>query len=472
MSCHRGLNHFAISRRLASGSLAVSGLSLGPIMDFKGLAAGRADSVSKKPLGILMVFASGGQSQLETWDPKPEAPVEVRGAFKTIATATNGLRVCEHLPKLAGLSNKYCVFRSLSHDDLDHGTACYLTLTGRHHPLKSANPNPSPLDHPSLSSVFSKINPGPALPFSAMHINGPLLIPSTTGPGQDAGFLGKQFSPALLENPAGDISDSWGLTRLAGLPSTRIDGRRILLEELDSTRADLEAWSRQSAWPKLNRRAYNLLNSDIFRKALDINSESERAKERYGHGRTGRACLMARRMIEAGLPWVTVFLNHSIRGQDEHPETPDWFGWDTHNDIFESMKTVLLPRFDRAISALIEDMDIRGLLNHTLVVVLGEFGRAPLVAAEKRFAGTTPGRKHWAGAYSMIAFGAGIPGGRVVGETDRWGGSVQSKRASPADVAATMLQAAGIDPTGTFTDSAGRIVPLVEGKPIKSWWVD
>lgn len=210
MSCHRELNHLPISRRFALGSLSISGLSLGPMLDFKRLSAGRADSVPKKPFGILVVFASGGQSQLETWDPKPDAPVEVRGAFKTIATATNGLRICEHLPKLAGLSSKYCVFRSLSHDDLDHGTACYLTLTGRHHPLKSANPNPNPTDHPSLSSVYSKINPSPAVPFSAMHINGPLLIPATAGPGQDAGFLGKQFSPALLENPAGDISDSLG----------------------------------------------------------------------------------------------------------------------------------------------------------------------------------------------------------------------------------------------------------------------
>jgi hypothetical protein len=179
---------------------------------------------------------------------------------------------------------------------------------------------------------------------------------------------------------------------------------------------------------------------------------------------------MGRRLIEAGVPWVTVFLNHSIRGQDDYQDSPDWYGWDTHNDIFESMKNVLLPRFDLAVSALIEDMETRSLLQETLVVIVGEFGRAPLVATEKRFAGSSPGRKHWAGAYSMVALGAGIPGGRIIGETDKWGGSVQSHRGTPGDLAATLFNAMGIEQSATFSDPTGRVVPLAEGKPISSWW--
>ncbi len=207
-----------------------------------------------------------------------------------------------------------------------------------------------------------------------------------------------------------------------------------------------------------------------FRQALDLDNEKPGVLSKYGSGRTGRACLMGRRLIEAGVPWVTVFLNHSIRGQDQHTNSYDWFGWDTHNDIFDSLKTVLLPRFDTAISALIEDMDSRNLLKDTLVVILGEFGRAPLVATEKRFAGSSPGRKHWAAAYSMIAFGAGIPGGRIIGQTDKWGASVQSHRATPGDLAATLFDAMGLDPSGTFTDIGGRVISLTEGKPIRSWW--
>lgn len=458
-----------INRRDTLGALVASGLSLG------GLLGKNANSAAgyrqrRRAKSILMLFASGGQSQFETWDPKPHAPVEVRGAFGSIGTATQGLRICEHLPLLAALSKKYCVFRSMSHDDLDHGTACYLTLTGRHHLLKSANPNPSANDHPSLAAAFSKVFPSRDLPFSSVNINGPMLAPFTPGPGQDGGFLGKGFAPAVMTNPSLGVGESLGISRIDDLPAVRVDGRRVLSRELDSLRRELESNPQVQGWDHQSLQAYNLLRSPRFRKALDLNDETPELVARYGLGRTGRACLMGRRLVEAGVPWVTVFLNHSIRGQDEYQDSPDWFGWDTHNDIFESMKTILLPRFDAAVSTLIEDMESRNLLGQTLVVIVGEFGRAPLVATEKRFAGSSPGRKHWAGAYSMIALGAGIPGGRVIGETDKWGGSVQSHRATPGDLAATLFDALGIDPAGTFSDPTGRIVSLTEGRPVGAWW--
>jgi len=458
-----------LTRRDILGSLTISGLSLG------GVIGARADVATPTRLGksaksILVLFAGGGQSQFETWDPKPHAPIEIRGAFNSIQTKVPGLRFCEHLPRLANLADRFCVFRSLSHDDLDHGTACYLTLTGRNHLLKSANPPPSANDHPTLSAAYGYVRPLQGLPFSSINLNGPLLIPSTAGPGQDGGFLGKGPAPSSVGNPMQPLASAMGLENIVDLPAVRIDGRRILVRQLDGLRGAIETGINQGEWDHQTDRAYSLLKSSRLKKALDTSSELPSNVEHYGNNRTGRACLLGRRMIEAGVPWVTVFLNHSIRGQDDHPDTPEWYGWDTHNDIFQSLKDCLLPSFDRAFSALIEDMSNRGLLRDTLVVCLGEFGRAPVVALEKRFAGATPGRKHWASAYSMVALGAGVCGGSVIGETDRLGGSVQSHRAHPRDVAATLFDAIGVDPHGTFTDNQGRVIQITEGTPIRSWW--
>lgn len=321
-----------------------------------------------------------------------------------------------------------------------------------------------------LSAAFAYVKPARDLPFSSININGPLLIPSQPGPGQDGGFLGKGSAPSVIGDPTQPLASAWGLENRVGLSTVRIDGRRNLLCQINKLRETIEAGSVQEGWDYQTERAYSLLGSSRFKEAMELSHEPPTVLARYGEGRTGRACLLGRRMIEAGVPWVTVFLNHSIRGQDDHSESAEWYGWDTHNDIFQALKDHLLPRFDQAFSALIDDMSARGLLKDTLVVCLGEFGRAPTVALEKRFAGASPGRKHWAAAYSMVALGAGVRGGTVIGETDRWGGSVQSHRASPGDVAATLFDAVGIDPQGTFTDNQGRLIQLAEGTPIRSWW--
>jgi len=458
-----------LSRRDVLGTLMINGISMGGVIGARSEAI-YSKSSAPRAKSILVLFAGGGQSQFETWDPKPHAPVEIRGAFGSIQTRVPGVRFCEHLPRLANLADRFCVFRSMSHDDLDHGTACYLTLTGRHHTLKSANPLPSGNDHPSLSSVYGYVRPAKGLPFSSVNLNGPLLIPSMPGPGQDGGFLGKGPAPSCVGDPMKPLASAMGIENIVDLSAVRIDGRRVLVRKVDALRASIETGTNINEWDYQTEKAYSLLRSSSLKTALDISSELSSNIDRYGDNRTGRACLLGRRMIEAGVPWVTVFLNHSIRGQDDHPDSPEWYGWDTHNDIFQSLKHQLLPSFDKAFSALIEDMSNRGLLRDTLVVCLGEFGRAPLVALEKRFSGANPGRKHWASAYSMVALGAGVCGGSVIGETDRFGGSVQSNRATPADVAATMFDAIGVDPHGTFTDNQGRVIQLTEGTPIRSWW--
>jgi len=405
---------------------------------------------------VLVVFTSGGQSQLDTWDPKPNAPVEIRGAFRTIATAQPGLRVSEHMPLLAKQAHRYTVLRSLTHDDLDHGSACYLALTGQFHPRKSSNPPPRPTDFPALGAVLKRYRPIQHFPHTAVHVNGPLLAPKEVSPGQYGGFLGRAYEPAEL----GNVTEGDRLLESLDLPADvnvdRLRNRRDLLGKLDP----------QSAIDPLNQQAFELVNAPHVRAALDLDRESDRIRDRYGRHRSGQACLMARRLVEAGVPWITVFFNHGIRGQDDHPDTTDEYGWDTHNDIFEALQSHLLPRFDHSVSALLEDLHQRGLLDTTLVVIMGEFGRAPLVAVEKNFAGQgSPGRKHWAACYSVVLAGAGVEPG-VFGSSDRHAAYPQSEPTSPGDLAATMFHALGIPSDAHYTDANNRPYRASTGHPV------
>lgn len=416
---------------------------------------------------VLFLFAAGGPSHIDTLDMKPDAPREVRGAFDSIQTGIPGYRVCEHLPLFSRLADKFCIFRSMSHDDADHGTACFLTLTGRFHPQKSGNPPPRPEDPPTLSAVYSRVKPNSTpLPFSAAHVNGPLLTPIEPGPGQGIAQLPGWTRPADLGNPF-ECAKKFHLN--SPIPSVRVDGRRILLGQIDQLRRQYDNAGALS-WDQQQSRAYQLLDQPGFRAALDCQTEDATTLARFGNHRMGRGCLLGRRLLEAGVPWVTVFLNHSVRGQDDHPNEPEWYGWDTHNDIFQSMRDVLLPRFDQAISALVEDLGQRGLLKDTLVICAGEFGRAPLVAPERTFAGTSPGRKHWPAAYTILAAGAGISQGSVIGQTDRHGGQVLSNRANPKDLMATVFACLGVNPDTRITDTLGKEFSAIEGVPIGSWW--
>jgi len=405
---------------------------------------------------VVVIFTSGGQSQLDTWDPKPNAPEEIRGAFRTTQTRTPGLRVCEHLPRMSQLSDRYCVLRSMTHDDLDHGSACYLSLTGQFHPRKSSNPPPRPTDFPALGAVLKRMRPAKQFPHTAVHVNGPLLAPKEISPGQYGGFLGRGYEPAEL----GDVTDTDRLVASLDLPSDvpadRLKTRRDLLAKLDPG----------AAADPLAQKAFELVNAPKVQAALNLDLEPEKLRDRYGRHRSGQACLMARRLIEAEVPWITVFFNHGIRGQDDAPDDTDEYGWDTHNDIFDALKGHLLPRFDASVSTFLEDLTARGLLDSTLVVVMGEFGRAPLVALEKNFAGDSPGRKHWGACYSVLLAGAGVTGGAVYGASDRIAAYPQTEPTAPGDLAATMFHALGLSPDAHYTDATDRPYRAVTGTPI------
>lgn len=416
---------------------------------------------------VILVFTSGGQSQLDMWDPKPQAPPEVRGAFSAIPTAIPGVAVTEHLPQLAKLADRYTLLRTLSHEDLDHGSAVYLTLTGHYHRRRSSNPTPAPTDRPVHGAILNRVRPERDALATAVHVNGPAIIaPNNISPGQFGGLLGREHDALTV----GDVSKQQavvpGLTPQDGLPLVRLQQRQHLLTALDQAQRD---WPRQSAAADLQvlyDRAFAMLADPATRAAFDLQAEPQALRDRYGRHRSGQACLLARRLVEAGVPMITVFWNHHSRGQDHHPEETDAYGWDTHNDIFTSLKDRLIPRFDQSISTLLLDLEQRGLLNDTLVLCCGEFGRAPLVAYEAIFQGTSPGRKHWAACYSAIAAGAGVNGGAVLGKSDRFGAYPASESYGPWDLSATMFSALGIPPQSEYHDATRRPYRVSEGRVI------
>ncbi|MCA9029758.1 MAG: DUF1501 domain-containing protein [Planctomycetaceae bacterium] len=416
---------------------------------------------------VIIIMASGGQSQIDSWDPKPLAPAEIRGEFGTIDTAIPGVPFCEHLPQTAKIADSLCVIKSMSHADLDHGSAFYLTMTGRYHRRRSANPLPSSEDLPCHGAVLHRVRPTPNFVQSALHLNGPAEVPNIIGPGQFGGFLGKGYDPFTVGDVTGSSIAIPSLEPNPDVTSSRLTSREQLLQRIEAQSGhDLG----QMAIDKrdLYSQAFDMLQRRETRDAFDLSQESPALRERYGMNRSGQACLLSRRLVEAGVPLVTVIWNHNNRGQDLDPADPDLYGWDTHNDIFYSLKNYLLPRFDQGFSALIEDLKQRGMLDDTLVICMGEFGRAPLVALEKNFAGASPGRKHWGWGYSIVMAGAGVRGGTVVGELDSRGAYPVSESYGPWDVTATLFSALGIDPKSHYYDLQNRPYRISDGEVISA----
>jgi Protein of unknown function (DUF1501) len=464
---------FVHEQRLSSGRLArrewlrLGGLGL---LGLAGRVAS-AEPVPEKPPGfgkaksVILVFCNGGQSQLDMWDPKPSAPLDVRGAFRPISTAVPGVQFCEHMPRIAKVADRFTVVRSMSHEDLDHGSAVYLALTGHYHARRSGNPPISPNDVPTYGAILRRLSKGGRLA-DAVHLNAPALVPFIPSPGQFAGLLGRAYEPLVVGNVAESAGAIPGLELTQDVPTVRMSSRLSLKESLDHSLETLSKNERAMDINRLYGQAYQMLTSSQARNAFNLDAEPETIRDRYGRHRSGQALLMARRLVEAGVPYINVIWNHSNRGQDKDPGDADVCGWDTHNDIFAVMQNQLLPRFDESFSALLEDLDQRGLLEQTLVVCMGEFGRAPRIALERNFAGGTPGRKHWANVYSLVMAGAGVKRGAVVGSSDRLGGEPTTERFGPWDVSATMFNALGIDPHGHYTDAFGRPFVISEGRPM------
>lgn len=441
-----------LSRReaLRAGGLVMTGLGM------PGLFAGRADAAPVdaaagfgRAKSCLLIFMWGGPSQLETWDPKPDAPREIRGEFRPIATDVPGVFIGEHFPRLARQMHRLAIVRSMAHDDPAHLSSAHRLLTGHlaPRPFSDAEP-PSTKDWPHLGSIVAKVRPtkGSSLP-SCVTMPWTVAHPAAPGgraPGQNAGWLGRSFDPLAIEgDPNAPGFQVGGMALPPGITTDRLDARRHLLEGLESPALDGLA-----SWDDHQSRALDALVSAEARGAFQIEREDPRLRDAYGRHIHGQCLLLGRRLIEAGVPLVTV--NWHDDGQNF---------WDTHLDNFNHLKNRLMPPSDRGFSALLDDMDARGLLDETLVVWVGEFGRTPKVL-------NGSGREHWPRCYSAVLAGAGIGGGQVYGASDRSAAYPVTTPVSPDDLGATILHALGIDPAREVVDPLGRPMRINNGRPV------
>ena len=442
------------SRRevLRAGGSGLLGLGLSDVL--RGRARGGGGG---RPRSVILAFCPGAPSHIDTWDPKPDAPEQIRGEFATIAARTPGLRLSEHLPRLAGLSDRYSLIRSMTHGVREHEPGSHLMLAGLDRvPAGATERANRATDWPNLGSVFAHERPGPADIPTAVVLPTRLTFAGYTFPGQDAGFLGAEFDPWHLEgDPNAPDFRPPALDLPEGLSLSRLGGRIGLLDSVEASRRALERDGRSDRLDGFRRKATSLLATPRARDAFDLDREDPRLRDRYGRHLMGQGLLLARRLVEAGVGLVQVNL-----GVMNH--------WDTHNDNFRTLKETLLPPFDRAVSALIEDLGARGLSDDVLLIVTGEFGRTPRVGQMTTVANaTSSGRDHWGGVFTTLVAGGGLASGRVVGASDRRGGEPASVGYTPADLAATVYRQVGIDPSREVRDALGRPFRLNNGTPIR-----
>ncbi len=451
-----------LSRRevLRVGGLGLFGGGLG----LADLASGGTEVAGDRSFGraksCIVLFLMGGPPQHSTWDPKPDASAAVRGDFKPIATTVPGMAISELLPLTAQVANKICLLRAVSTGDNAHSSSGYYMLTGRpHQPQNVENANPgAPNDAPSLGAIAGRLAPGRGgLPTS---VTLPHRIFNTDGsvwPGQDAGMLGRGADPWLLN---GSLAAGGGYrVREIDLPDdldpARVGRRRDLVDDL---RRNLDAFDRDPTARLLDeqsRRAFDLLRSSDARRAFRLEEEPAATRERYGVTPFGQGALLARRLVEAGVHLVQV---NWYRGADEPPDNPCW---DSHTNESARLKDVLAPPTDRAYSALIEDLDRRGLLDETLVVCMAEFGRSPRLDANG-------GRNHWGSVFSVALAGGGVRGGQVHGSSDKIGGQPRDGRVRPEDLSATLFHCLGHRPEAEYLDRLGRPHPASRGEVLRA----
>jgi hypothetical protein len=420
----------------------------------EGPAAERPRSFGRAK-SCIVLFLMGGPPQHSTWDPKPDAPAQVRGDFGPIATNVPGLSICELLPRTAFVADKLCILRAMSTGDNAHSSSGYYMLTGRPHQpqnVENANPGP-PNDAPSLGGLLSRV--GSARGGLPPSVTLPMRIFNTDGsiwPGQDAGLLGRACDPWLLNirpTPEGyriqeiDLPD--------GLDPGRIGRRKDLLDRLQRGLEISVRSPTSQLFDDRTRQAFDVLASPRARAAFRLEQEPASIRERYGLTPFGQGVLQARRLVEAGVRLVQV---NWYRGPDEPPANPCW---DTHVQESARLKSVLMPAMDQAYSALLEDLDRRGLLEETLVVCMAEFGRTPQLDGNG-------GRSHWGSVFSVTLAGGGVVGGQVHGASDRVGASPREGRVLPEDLSATLFHCLGYRPQAEYRDPLGRPPPISRGQ--------
>jgi hypothetical protein len=465
--------HPVFTRRdmLQAGAIGLMGLSLTEVQAARAASSG---GTGHAPRAVIYIFLSGGLAQHDSFDPKPDAPDNIRGEFAPIRTRTPGVTICEHLPRLAARSQKWALVRSLTHPSNDHSLGHHIMLTGRSSAPIGFSPNmPRPTDFPAIASVAGYMAPrrndlpaSAVVPFHYIHHSGRII------PGQYAGEMGPRHDPWIIgaahncpgygacpdcidhqqrphQHQGTPVFEPPNLRLPEGLDPARLTRRRGLrdLVETQQRRLDeLPLHDRQRA------SALSLLTSSQVRAAFDLSNESPQILDAYGRNLFGWSCLLARRLIETGVSMIQVNLGRN--------ET-----WDTHGNAFPHLKNNLLPPMDQCVSALIDDLDARSLLDSTLIVMAGEFGRTPRISRlPEHYA--LAGRDHWGAVQTVFCAGGGVRGGTVVGASDRNGGYPALAPQTPENLAATIYDALGIPRDAMWLDPQRRPHHVYHADPI------
>lgn len=411
-------------------------------------SAGRAKSV-------VFIFLTGAPSHIDTFDPKPEAPEGIRGSFRPIETRAPGVELCEHLPLLAGCADRFAVVRSLTHGVPSHEHGTHMMLTGINAMPPGATHMASRNDWPCYASGLGFLRPrSDGIPSGVML---PTYLNNGYGfSGQNGGVLGSKYDPwHIRSDPNASDFRVEELRLPAGLTADALAQRKALLADVDAQCAALERAAQLGAFGDQQEKAFSMLTAGVVKRAFDLDREDPRLRDRYGRHMFGQSLLLTRRLVEAGVPVVQANMGHMNQ-------------WDTHNQCCLALQRDLLPPLDRAVSAFLEDMSTHGLLDETLVVMCGEFGRTPKLGQDNGGGITSAGgRDHWAGVFSAMFAGAGVVGGQVIGKSDKVGAYPATRGYYPADLGATIYEALGIEPASEVRDMLGRPLELNRGEVMR-----
>lgn len=480
----RFLQHASMTRRTAvqAGAIGLLGLGMNHLDPLRAMAKESQPAERLAPNGkarsVIYIFLSGGLSQIDSFDMKPEGPDTVRGEFKPINTATPGVQICEHMPLLAQRSEKWAVVRSMAHKEPEHSAGHMLMLTGRNILPAGFSPSkPMPRDWPSIAAIANTVSkplnnlpPAVVLPETLIHNSGRVI------PGQFAGEMGAHRNPLVLEMcrfdskaygayPTYAFHHSTGAVKLENfkfqapnlsLPQNmtpdEFTGRLGLLNGLERQRRELDRYASEGAFDRYRSRAVSLLTDPNTTKAFEVSHVDAKTQERYGKNSFGWSCLIARQLVEAGVRLVQVNL-----GNDET--------WDTHGNQYPNLKNYLFPPTDQAVSALLDDLEERGLLESTMIVMAGEMGRTPRISG---LGGVykLPGRDHW-GTQSVFFAGGGVKGGQMIGTTDKIGAYPVNQPETPESMGATIYHGLGLPRETAWHDPSGRPHFVYHGDPIR-----
>jgi len=451
---------------LQIGGLSVLGLTSADLSQLRAAPVNDASTTKRRQNSCVFLFLFGGPSQIDLWDMKPNASSEIRGEFQPVATKVPGIQICEHLPKLAQQMDKVCLLRSLQHRMNVHGPACSEVFSGRPYHSAPITDQATPEDWPSLSAMTMRYgNSQTGLPPSVV-LPWYLQFPGQGAriAGQSGGRMGERHDAMLIQGSGGGEFQVDGLASDEAVSLARIENRRRLSQQLQLGNPQL-AYSKKlvNDIDRHRDRAFSLLEHKAG-EILDLERETATLRDAYGRTSVGQSLLMARRLIEAGVSLVTV------NWEDETKISGTNTCWDTHEDNFNKLRTLLCPMFDQAFPTFLQDLDDHGLLETTLVVAVGEFDRTPKLGQFTQSSNTKKtGRDHWPHAFTAILAGGGVRGGQVYGSTDRHAGFVTDSPVSPADLSATILYHLGVDHTQEYvSNNQGLGHRLSDGSPVRN----